>query len=106
MLQLLALLTMEPPASFEANRVRDEKVKVLESIVPPAVEEVASMAVRGQYGPGEVSGQARARLPRGGGRPGGLAHRDVRRAAAGRVQLALGGRSDLPAHRASAWPAR
>ena len=57
MLQLLALLTMEPPASFEANRVRDEKVKVLESIVPPAVDEVASMAVRGQYGPGEVQGK-------------------------------------------------
>jgi glucose-6-phosphate 1-dehydrogenase len=57
MLQLLALLTMEPPASFEANRVRDEKVKVLESIVPPSVEEVPSMAVRGQYGPGEAQGK-------------------------------------------------
>jgi glucose-6-phosphate 1-dehydrogenase len=57
MLQLLALLTMEPPASFGANRVRDEKVKVLESIVPPSIEEVASMAVRGQYGPGEVQGK-------------------------------------------------
>jgi glucose-6-phosphate 1-dehydrogenase len=57
MLQLLALLAMEPPASFEANRVRDEKVKVLESIVPPALEEVASMAVRGQYGPGQVQGK-------------------------------------------------
>jgi glucose-6-phosphate 1-dehydrogenase len=57
MLQLLALLTMEPPASFEANRVRDEKVKVLESIVPPSVEEVGAVAVRGQYGPGEVSGK-------------------------------------------------
>jgi glucose-6-phosphate 1-dehydrogenase len=57
MLQLLGLLTMEPPASFEANRVRDEKVKVLESIVPPSVDEVSSMALRGQYGPGEVSGK-------------------------------------------------
>jgi glucose-6-phosphate 1-dehydrogenase len=57
MLQLLALLTMEPPASFEANRVRDEKVKVLESIVPPEVEEVASMAIRGQYATGEVQGK-------------------------------------------------
>ncbi len=57
MLQLLALLTMEPPASFEANRVRDEKVKVLESIVPPEVGEVPSIALRGQYGPGEVSGK-------------------------------------------------
>jgi glucose-6-phosphate 1-dehydrogenase len=57
MLQLLGLLTMEPPASFEANRVRDEKVKVLESIVAPSVEEVASMALRGQYESGEVSGK-------------------------------------------------
>ncbi len=52
MLQLLALLTMEPPVAFEANRLRDEKVKVLEAIVPPALDEVAEMAVRAQYGPG------------------------------------------------------
>ena len=57
MLQLLALLTMEPPAVFEANRLRDEKLKVLESIVAPKVEGVASMAVRGQYGPGEAQGK-------------------------------------------------
>jgi glucose-6-phosphate 1-dehydrogenase len=56
MLQLLALLTMEPPASFEANRLRNEKLKVLEAIVPPAVAEVPSMAVRAQYGPGVVGG--------------------------------------------------
>ena len=37
MLQLLALLTMEPPIAFEANRLRDEKLKVLEAIVPPDV---------------------------------------------------------------------
>ena len=36
MLQLLALLAMEPPAAFEAERVRNEKMKVLEAIVPPA----------------------------------------------------------------------
>jgi glucose-6-phosphate 1-dehydrogenase len=58
MLQLLALLTMEPPISFGANRLRDEKLKVLEAIVPPAVSEVPSMAVRAQYGPG-VSGGVR-----------------------------------------------
>lgn len=56
MLQLLALLTMEPPTAFEANRLRDEKVKVLEAIVPPTLEEVASMSVRAQYGPGVVAG--------------------------------------------------
>jgi glucose-6-phosphate 1-dehydrogenase len=57
MLQLLALLTMEPPVSFEANRLRDEKLKVLEAIVPPSVEDVPSMAVRAQYGPGVVGGK-------------------------------------------------
>jgi glucose-6-phosphate 1-dehydrogenase len=57
MLQLLALLTMEPPSSFDANRVRDEKVKVLEAIVPPAVDEVPSTAVRGQYAHGVVGGK-------------------------------------------------
>jgi glucose-6-phosphate 1-dehydrogenase len=58
MLQLLSLLAIEPPASFEANRLRDEKVKVLEAIVPPAVEEVGSLAVRAQYGPGVSGGKS------------------------------------------------
>jgi glucose-6-phosphate 1-dehydrogenase len=57
MMQLLALLTMEPPVAFEANRLRDEKLKVVEAIVPPAVEDVAEMAVRAQYGPGVVGGK-------------------------------------------------
>jgi glucose-6-phosphate 1-dehydrogenase len=56
MLQLLSLLTMEPPSSFDANRVRDEKLKVLEAIVPPEVAEVPSMAMRAQYGPGVIGG--------------------------------------------------
>ncbi|MBV9312109.1 MAG: glucose-6-phosphate dehydrogenase (NADP(+)), partial [Solirubrobacterales bacterium] len=56
MLQLLALLTMEPPASFEANRLRDEKLKVLEAIVPPSVDQVTEMSVRAQYGPGVSAG--------------------------------------------------
>jgi glucose-6-phosphate 1-dehydrogenase len=57
MLQLLALLTMEPPTAFEANRLRDEKLKVLEAIVPPSVDEVKHMALRAQYGPGVVAGE-------------------------------------------------
>jgi glucose-6-phosphate 1-dehydrogenase len=57
MMQLLALLTMEPPTSFDADRVRDEKLKVLEAIVPPEVSEVPHMAVRAQYGPGTVGGK-------------------------------------------------
>jgi glucose-6-phosphate 1-dehydrogenase len=57
MLQLLALLAMEPPTAFDADRLRDEKLKVLEAIVPPDVSEVSSMAVRAQYGPGVVGGE-------------------------------------------------
>jgi glucose-6-phosphate 1-dehydrogenase len=57
MLQLLSLLTMEPPIAFDANRLRDEKLKVLEAIVPPRVDEVASMSVRAQYGPEVVGGK-------------------------------------------------
>ncbi len=57
MLQLLALLAMEPPTSFSANQLRDEKVKVLHSIIPPRPETVADMALRAQYGPGVIAGQ-------------------------------------------------
>jgi glucose-6-phosphate 1-dehydrogenase len=56
MLQLMALLTMEPPTAFEANRLRDEKLKVLEAVVPPDPDDVPSMAVRAQYASGVVSG--------------------------------------------------
>jgi glucose-6-phosphate 1-dehydrogenase len=59
MLQLLALLTMEPPTAFDADRLRDEKLKVLEAIVPPEVAGVSAMAVRAQYGPGVVGGVQR-----------------------------------------------
>jgi glucose-6-phosphate 1-dehydrogenase len=52
MLQLLTLLCMEPPASFDADSVRDEKVKVLHAIRPPKPDEVSSMAVRAQYAEG------------------------------------------------------
>ena len=58
LLQLLALLTMEPPTSLEANRLRDEKLKVLEAITPPAEAEVSEMAVRAQYGAGVIGGEA------------------------------------------------
>jgi glucose-6-phosphate 1-dehydrogenase len=57
MLQLLSLLCMEPPVAFEADPVRDEKVKVLRSIRAPSPDEVAEMTVRAQYGRGIVAGQ-------------------------------------------------
>jgi glucose-6-phosphate 1-dehydrogenase len=47
---------MEPPSSFAAETVRDEKAKVLRAIHPISPEEVLHHAVRGQYGPGMVGG--------------------------------------------------
>jgi glucose-6-phosphate 1-dehydrogenase len=55
MMQLLTLLCMEPPVSFSANDVRDEKVKVLHAIRTPQRDEIDQMTVRAQYGAG-VSG--------------------------------------------------
>ncbi|MEE9186786.1 MAG: glucose-6-phosphate dehydrogenase [Bacteroidota bacterium] len=58
MLQLLALTAMEPPATFEADAVRDEKVKVFQAIRPMNPQDVKSSTVRAQYGHGVVSGKS------------------------------------------------
>ena len=52
MFQLLAVMAMEPPISFDAEAIRNEKVKVLESIRPIDPHSV----VRGQYSAGEIDG--------------------------------------------------
>jgi glucose-6-phosphate 1-dehydrogenase len=52
MFQMLAYLTMEPPASFAADAVRNEKAKLLSALRVLRPEEVPANAVRGQYGPG------------------------------------------------------
>ena len=57
MLQLLTLVCMEPPATFEADKVRDEKVKVLHAITPPTPEEVRQCTVRAQYTAGTEGGE-------------------------------------------------
>jgi glucose-6-phosphate 1-dehydrogenase len=56
-LQVLALVAMEPPVSLEAESIRDEKVKLLKSIRLPTPEEVARNVARGQYFAGVVDGQ-------------------------------------------------
>src|SRR5438270_1502811 len=56
-LQLLTLVAMEPPVSFDAGSVRDEKVKVLKAVSPLEGSEVDEGVVRGQYGPGWVLGE-------------------------------------------------
>ncbi|MGH9368800.1 MAG: glucose-6-phosphate dehydrogenase, partial [Thermoanaerobaculia bacterium] len=57
LLQLLCLTAMEPPAAFEADAVRAEKVKVLQSIRPFPIDAIDEWAVRGQYGAGVVGGR-------------------------------------------------
>ncbi len=57
LMQLVTLVAMEPPATFEADALRDEKVKVLRAIAPLTPEQVATDVVRGQYGPGWVAAQ-------------------------------------------------
>ncbi len=54
MLQLLTLVAMEPPVSFDAEHVRDEKVKVMHAIHPLSPSEIGTNAVRGQYGKGRM----------------------------------------------------
>jgi len=66
MLQMLTLVAMEPPLSFDADRVRDEKVKLLRAVRPFDCKwEEATAAnppyecrmIRGQYGPGRIDGR-------------------------------------------------
>ena len=57
LLQLLALVGMEPPVAFDDRSVRDEKVKILRALRRISPEEVGALTVRGQYGPGFIGGE-------------------------------------------------
>ena len=57
MLQLLSLVAMEPPSSFGADCVRDEKAKLLYAIRPFSEDGIEGSVVRGQYGPGSQGGE-------------------------------------------------
>src|SRR6266853_2556221 len=54
MLQLLTLVAMEPPITLDADAVRDEKLKVLKSLIPMRGADVAQLTVRGQYRAGTM----------------------------------------------------
>jgi len=56
-LQLLTLVAMEPPIAFDADAVRDEKVKVLHALQPFVGRDVSINSIRAQYGPGWVGGK-------------------------------------------------
>jgi glucose-6-phosphate 1-dehydrogenase len=57
LLQLMSLVAMEPPATFDADALRDEKVKVIRAIGEMTPQKVRKDVVRGQYGPGWVAGK-------------------------------------------------
>ena len=56
-LQLLCMVAMEPPASLEADRIRDEKVKVLRALRPLDAGHAARDSIRGRYTAGTINGQ-------------------------------------------------
>ncbi len=56
-LQLLTMIAMEPPATGDADAIRDEKLKVLKSLKPFTPDSVGRDVVRGQYRAGTVGGQ-------------------------------------------------
>jgi len=55
-LQILTMMAMDPPSSWDANAVRDEKVKVLRALRPIRGQEVLERTVRAQYTAGTVRG--------------------------------------------------
>jgi glucose-6-phosphate 1-dehydrogenase len=57
LMQILGLVAMEAPLGFEADDIRDEKLKVMRSVRPLAGPHVDAFMVRGQYGPGKAGGR-------------------------------------------------
>ncbi len=57
LLQILCMVAMEPPASLEADEIRNRKVDVLKAIRRIPADKVSHYAVRGQYGKGVINGK-------------------------------------------------
>jgi glucose-6-phosphate 1-dehydrogenase len=57
LMQLLCLIAMEPPASFDADRLRDRKMDVMRALRPIPASSVSDFAARGQYGAGWEQGE-------------------------------------------------
>ncbi|MDR3561029.1 MAG: glucose-6-phosphate dehydrogenase [Negativicutes bacterium] len=57
LLQLMCLVAMEPPTSFQADEIRNKKTDVLQAIRPMLPEEIATFTVPGQYASGTIGGQ-------------------------------------------------
>lgn len=57
MLQMVALLAMEPPIKLTTDEIRSEKIKVLRALRQMEPDEVHEHLVRGQYGNGQINGE-------------------------------------------------
>ena len=60
MLQILCLVSMEPPTSINSESIRDEKLKVLRSLKPISQDEIENNCVIGQYKDGAIAGETKA----------------------------------------------
>ena len=60
MLQILCLVSMEPPTSINSESIRDEKLKVLRSLKPISKDEIENNCVIGQYKDGAIGGETKA----------------------------------------------
>ncbi len=98
-MQVLALTLMESPTSTDADRIRDEKVKLLQAIDIPTPDEAVDKSVRGQYTAGHHRRRAGRRLPPGGGRLPRQPDRDLPGPPAPGGELAVGRGAHLRAHR-------
>ena len=98
-LQLTSLVSLEPPSAFEATAVRNEKIKVLQSIRPFTAEDNLERRGARPIRPRHHRRQSRSRLPRRAGRETRFAHRNLCGAETLRRQLALEWRAILFAHR-------
>ena len=102
MFQLLSMVAMEPPNSFDADAVRSEKAKVIEAIHPLSSEHIGDAVVRGQYAGGKLRGEDVAAYRAEPGVDPALDDRDVHRDPVWQRQLALGRRAVLRPHRQAA----
>jgi glucose-6-phosphate 1-dehydrogenase len=60
LLQVLALVAMEPPVRLDAEAIRDEKIKLLHALRPFEPDSLANQVVRGQYAAGQLDGNRTA----------------------------------------------
>ena len=104
LMQLLALVAMEAPVRFDADTIRDEKVKLLRSVRRYTQAEVPDYVDPGAVRRRVDRRRGGSRVCRRGGRAGRLEDGDLRRDAGGGRQLAVGGDPLLPSLPASGSP--